>query len=115
MFPFDVCNAFSALTLLVGQQEEHPACKNEWWGAGVVICLGRGAHLHIARLYQSHSLSLQKIQIGFGFTFPVLAHPGSPGQNPDSHKMVAVVVVVPLDVRATTYNSYNDFTCLFTA
>jgi len=21
------CNAFSALTLLVGQQEEHPACK----------------------------------------------------------------------------------------
>jgi len=22
--------AFSALTLLVGQQEGHPACKNEW-------------------------------------------------------------------------------------
>ena len=22
------CNAFSALTLLVGYQEEHPACKN---------------------------------------------------------------------------------------
>ena len=33
--------AFSALTLLVGRQEGHPACKkNEWWGAGVVICLG---------------------------------------------------------------------------
>jgi len=32
--------AFSALTLLVGQQEGHPACKKtEWWGAGVVICL----------------------------------------------------------------------------
>ena len=31
--------AFSALTLLVGQQEGHPACKKtEWWGAGVVIC-----------------------------------------------------------------------------
>ena len=27
--------AFSALTLLVGHQEEHPAC--EWWGVGVVI------------------------------------------------------------------------------
>jgi len=27
--------AFSALTLLVGQQEGHPACKKtEWWGAG---------------------------------------------------------------------------------
>jgi len=28
------------LTLLVGQQEGHPACKKtEWWGAGMVICL----------------------------------------------------------------------------
>ena len=27
--------AFSALALLVGHQEEHPAC--EWWGVGVVI------------------------------------------------------------------------------
>jgi len=33
-------SAFSALMLLVGQQEGHPACKKtEWWGAGVVICL----------------------------------------------------------------------------
>jgi len=33
-------HAFSALTLLVGRQEGHPACKKtEWWGAGVVICL----------------------------------------------------------------------------
>jgi len=31
---------FSALTLLVVQQEGHPACKKtEWWGAGMVICL----------------------------------------------------------------------------
>jgi len=31
----------SALTLLVGRKEGHPACKKttEWWGAGVVICL----------------------------------------------------------------------------
>jgi len=36
--------AFSALTLLVGRQEGHPACKKlEWWGAGVVICLEQGA------------------------------------------------------------------------
>jgi len=39
--------AFSALTLLVGRQEEHPACKKlEWWGAGMVICLERDADLH---------------------------------------------------------------------
>ena len=43
-------NAFSALTLLVGRQEGHPACKTEWWGAGGVICLERGADLHTAQL-----------------------------------------------------------------
>jgi len=33
--------AFSALMLLFGQQEGHPAGKKtEWWGTGVVICLG---------------------------------------------------------------------------
>ena len=36
--------AFYALMLLVGRQEGHRACKKtEWWGAGVVICLERGA------------------------------------------------------------------------
>ena len=41
--------AFSALTLLVGWQEGHPACKKtERWGAGVVICLERDADLHMA-------------------------------------------------------------------
>ena len=43
--------AFSALTLLVGRQEEHPACqKLEWWGAGMVICVERDADLHMAQL-----------------------------------------------------------------
>ena len=42
--------AFSALMLLVGQQEGHPACKKtEWSDASVVICLGRGADLHMAQ------------------------------------------------------------------
>jgi len=42
--------AFSALTLLDGRQEGHPACKKEWWVAGVIICLQRGADLHMAQL-----------------------------------------------------------------
>jgi len=42
--------AFSALTLLVGQQEGHPACKKTEWDAGMVICLVRGADLHTAQL-----------------------------------------------------------------
>ena len=40
----------------------------------------------------SHCLLLQEIEIGFGFTFLVLADPGSPRQNPESCKMVVVVV-----------------------
>jgi len=38
---------------LVGQQEGHPACKKlktEWLGAGMVICVERGADLHMAQL-----------------------------------------------------------------
>jgi len=39
------------LTLLVGRQEGHPACKKtEWWDAEMVICLWRGADLHMAYL-----------------------------------------------------------------
>ena len=88
---FAVCNlfvsasvgtvAFSALTLLVGRQEGHLVCKTEWWGACVVICLERGADLHMAQL-MSLPLTLScfsKIQIGFSFL--VLAHPGSPGKR----------------------------------
>ena len=45
-----VCS-FSALMLLVGRQEGHPACKKtEWCAAGVLICLERGADLHMAQL-----------------------------------------------------------------
>jgi len=37
--------------LLAGRQEGHPACKKlEWWDAGMVMCLGYGADLHMAQL-----------------------------------------------------------------
>ena len=42
--------AFSTLPLLAGRQEGHPACKKTVCSAGVVICLERGADLHIAQL-----------------------------------------------------------------
>jgi len=74
--------AFSALMLLVGRQEGHPACKKtERWGTGVVICLERGADLHMAqRIPMLLTVScFSKIQ--FGFTFLVPTHPGSPGQS----------------------------------
>jgi len=72
-----------ALTLLVGRQEGHPACKKtEWWGAGMVIYLERGADLHMGQLMPLPLTvsCFSKIQIGF--TFLVLAHPGSPRKGP---------------------------------
>ena len=66
-------NAFSALTLLVGRQEGHPACKKtEWWGAGVVVCLELGADLHMAQLMPLPLTvsCFSKIQIGFTFLVP---------------------------------------------
>jgi len=72
-------SAFSALTLLVGCQEGHPAYKKlsggvlEWF-----ICLERGADLHMSQ-WMPLPLSVScfsKIQIGFSFLVP--AHPGSP-------------------------------------
>ena len=73
---------FSALTLLVGRQEGHPACKKtEWWGAGVVICLERGADLHMAQLMPLPLTASCFSKIQTGFTFLVPAHIGSPGQG----------------------------------
>jgi len=69
--------AFSVLTLLVGRQEGHLACKKtEWWGAGMVICLEHMAQLMPLPLTVS---CLSEIQIGFTFLVP--AHPGSPGKR----------------------------------
>jgi len=72
-----VC-AFSALTLLVGRQEGYPACKKlEWWGAGMVICLERGANLHMAQLMPLPLTVTCFSKIQIGFTFLVPAHRGS--------------------------------------
>jgi len=63
---------FSALTLLVGRQEGYPAYKKtELWGAGEVICLERGADLHIAQLMPlALTVScFSKIQLGFTFWY----------------------------------------------
>jgi len=75
-------NAFSALSLLVGRQEGHPACKKtEWWGVGVVICLEQAADLRMAQLMPLPLIvsCFSKIPIGFNFLVP--AYPGSPGKT----------------------------------
>ena len=57
----------------------------------MVICLERGADLHVAQLMPLPLTvsCFSKIQIGF--TFLVLAHPGSPGQRVLRRVCVCVV------------------------
>ena len=91
-FPQQV--AFIALMLLVGRQEGHLACKkNEWWGAGVVICLEQAADLHIAQLMPLPLTVSCFSEIQTGFTFLVPAYPGSPRQS--ATKWVCVCVCSP--------------------
>jgi len=94
---FEVIFAFSALPLLVGRQEGHPPCKKtEWWGAGVVTCMKRGADLHMAQLMPLPLTvsCFSKIQIGFTFLVP--AHPDSPGQRADKRAWMCVLLEVIL-------------------
>jgi len=89
------------LTLLVGRQEGHRACKKtERWGAGMVICLERGADLHMSQLMPLPlTLScFSKIQIGFTFLVP--ADLGIPGKKGPLNVCVCVIVTVSVRVGA---------------
>ena len=84
-------SSFSALTLLVGWQEGHTACKNyEWWGAGVVICLEQAVDLAQLMPLPLTVSCFSKIQIGFTFVVP--AHLGSTAKM--AVKRVCVCVCV---------------------
>ena len=84
-----------ALSLLVGRQEGHLACKKtEWWGTGVVICLQLGADLHMAQLMPLPLTvsCFSKIQIGFTFLVP--AHLGSPRKRAIKWVCVCVCIII---------------------
>jgi len=55
--------------------------KTEWWGTGVVICLERGADLHVAQLIPLPLTVSCSTKIQIGFTFLVPAYPGCPGKE----------------------------------
>jgi len=72
------------------------------WGAGVVICLERGADLHMAQLMPL-PLTVScfgKIQIGFSFLVP--AHLRSPGQRAVKRVCVCVCVWIQSEFSQTT-------------
>ena len=74
--------AFSALTLLVGWQEEHPVCKK--LSGGVLVWLSavtRGPDLHMAQLMPLPLTVSRFSKILIGFTFLVPDDPSSPRQR----------------------------------
>jgi len=86
--------AFSALTLLVGRQEGHPACKKQsggllaWlsvWSEVQTCTRPSGCHCH--------SLSLAPVKSRLVFTFLVPAHPRSPGQRAIQRVCMCVCVI----------------------
>ena len=77
----------------------------------MVICLERGADLHMAQLMPLPLTvsCFSKIQIGFAFL--VLAHPGSPGQRAVKWMCVCVCLFTYLFQRQCKCNKLyqNDF------
>ena len=71
--------------------------KTEWWGAGVVVCLERGADLHMTQLMPVALTVSCFSKIHIGFTFLVPPQPGSPGRR--AVKRVCVCVCACACVR----------------
>ena len=63
----------------------------------MVICLERGADLHMAQLMPLPLTVSCFSEIQIGFTFLVPAHPGSPGQR--AVKLACVCVCLHADVQ----------------
>ena len=78
----------------------------------MVICLERGAHLHMAQLMPLPLTvsCFSKIQIGF--TFLVLAYPGSPGQKAIKHVCVCVCVFIDIWQPRTRLHTHKS--CIHT-
>ena len=82
------------MTLLVGRQEGHPACKKL---SGELL-----AWLSVCSEVQNHMAQLMPLpltvscfsKIQTGFTFLVPAHPGSPGKRAVKRVCVCVCVCV---------------------
>jgi len=85
-------------------------CFIWWWGAGVVICLERGADLHMAQLMPLPLTVSCFSKIKIGFTFLVPAHPGSPGKR--AVKRVCVCVYLVKMGRNGGFRTFRASSCL---
>jgi len=99
----------------LGRRKGIRPVKTERWGAGVVICLKRGAYGPLMPLPLTVSC-FSKVQIGFTFLVP--AHPGSPGQRAVKRVCVCVLLLycderVCLSVRSRiSRTTHPNFTIL---
>ena len=96
MHATDMQLAFSALTLLVGRQEGHPACKKQ--SGGVLAWLSVWSEVQTCIMAQLMPLPLtvscfSRIQIGFTFLVP--ADLGSHGKRAVKRVCVCVCTCVP--------------------
>ena len=89
--------ALKALTLLVGRQEGHPACKK----------LMQDADLHMVQLMPLPLTVSRFGKIQIGSTFLVPAHLGSPGQRAIKRACVCVVVCRRYKVSSSEQFSFT--------
>jgi len=88
-----------------------PVKNFEWCGAGVVICLERGADVHMAQLMPLPLTVSCFSKIQTGFTFLLLAYPGSPAQR--AVKQVYVCISVGLICRFNVYICDCLYCCMY--
>ena len=103
MFIYLCLQCFDAVGWVAGRASG--LWKTEWWGAGMVICLERGAYLHTAQLMPlPFTVScFSKIQIGC--TFLVSAYPSSPWKGAVKCVCVCVHFFMFLQMRKWTLYS----------
>ena len=96
---------FSALTLLVGQQEGHPACKKLSSGVLAWLSVWSEVLTHMAQLMPLPLTVSCSSKIQIGFTFLVPAHLGSPGQRAVKRVCVCVFLYITVHIMmlATQY------------
>jgi len=106
---------FSALTLLVGRQEGHLACKTLSGGVLAWLSVWSEVQTCMAQLMPLPLTVSCFTKIQIGFTFLVPAHPGSPGQRTIKWVCVCVCVCTVYICIKCTYNvhfhiikSYRD-------
>ena len=86
--------------------------KTERWGAGMVICLERGADLQMAQLMLLPLTVSCFSKIRIGFTFLVPAHPGSPGKGPLNRCVCSEVLTFVFDINVKVWTSRVEWRAL---